>query len=40
MGCGVGADPKLTAAIYTHLDTEDLRAAVECLPPQENLAQA
>lgn len=27
------SDPKLTAAIYTHLDTEDLRAAVECLPP-------
>lgn len=27
------SDPKLTAAIYTHLDTEDLRAAVESLPP-------
>ena len=33
------SDPKLTAAIYTHLDTEDLRAAVECLPPV-SLAQA
>jgi integrase len=27
------SDPKLTAAIYTHLDTEDLRAAVEGLLP-------
>ena len=27
------SDPKLTAAIHTHLDTEDLRAAVESLPP-------
>lgn len=27
------SDPKLTAAIYTHLEAEDLRAAVECLPP-------
>lgn len=27
------SDPKLTAAIYTHLDTEDLRAAIESLPP-------
>lgn len=26
------SDPKLTAAIYTHLDTEDLRDAVESLP--------
>ncbi len=27
------SDPKLTAVIYTHLDTEDLRSAVESLPP-------
>lgn len=27
------SDPKLTAACYTHLDAEDLRAAVEGLPP-------
>ncbi len=26
------SDPKLTAAIYTHLDAEDLRGAVESLP--------
>ncbi len=26
------SDPKLTAAIYTHLDAEDLREAVESLP--------
>ncbi len=25
-------DPKLTAAMYTHLDAEDLRGAVESLP--------
>ncbi len=27
------SDPKLTAAIYTHLDAEDLRGAVESMPP-------
>ena len=27
------SDPKLTAAIYTHLDAEDLREAVESVPP-------
>ena len=27
------SDPKLTMAIYTHLGTEDLRGAVESLPP-------
>ena len=27
------SDPKLTMAIYTHLETEDLRGAVESLPP-------
>ena len=26
------SDPKLTAVIYTHLETEDLRDAVESLP--------
>ena len=27
------SDPKLTAQVYTHLDVEDLRGSVECLPP-------
>jgi site-specific recombinase XerD len=27
------SDPKLTMAIYTHLGIEDLRGAVESLPP-------
>ena len=27
------SDPRLTAMIYTHLDVEDLRHAVECLEP-------
>ena len=27
------SDPKLTSAIYTHLDAEDLRSAVESMPP-------
>ena len=26
------SDPRLTAAIYTHLDVEDLRRAVQILP--------
>lgn len=29
------SDPKLTAAIYTHLETEDLRDAVDALPALE-----
>jgi len=28
------SDPKLTARIYTHLDLEDLRSAVDCLEPK------
>ena len=27
------SDPKLTAAVYSHLEAEDLRGAVESLPP-------
>jgi len=30
------SDPKLTARIYTHLETDDLRSAVECLEPKPN----
>ena len=29
------SDPKLTARIYTHLDLEDLRSAVDCLEPKD-----
>ena len=34
------SDPKLTASIYTHLDAEDLRSAVESLPPLHVAQQA
>ena len=32
------SDPKLTAAIYTHLDAEDLRSAVDGVPPRRSVA--
>jgi integrase len=31
------SDPRLTAAIYTHLDVEDLRRAVQILPNTTDL---
>ena len=34
------SDPKLTAAVYSHLDAEDLRGAVELLPSIGPAAEA
>jgi integrase len=34
------SDPKLTARIYTHIEVEDLRDAVEAIPQIPHLATA